>query len=287
MHHERRMVAHPRQELNRRSATWRGITVATALEDIRRPTEWSFEQDRHVLVIHTEGRMTSLETDFDNGPRSDVLPEIGGIWLVPAGRRYTALARGNTAGFIEMQFPAHLHGSPGADLRPVIAGTDPFVAQAGERLVSLIDAEDDLGQMLAENLADVLRMHLLHEYALGDTISEQIGLPTRFSLREQALLHSFIEDHLSESLSLELMAALVERSIHNFLIAFRAAFGSTPIQYVIERRLIRVRAMLRGTSMTITEIALAAGFASHSHLTATFRKHMGASPTEWRRNQRG
>ncbi|WP_172595546.1 helix-turn-helix domain-containing protein [Sphingopyxis sp. EG6] len=273
--------------MSRRSATWRGITVATALEDIRCPTEWTFEQDRHVLVIHTEGRMTSLETDFDNGPRSDILPEIGGIWLVPAGRRYTALARGNTAGFIEIQLPARLHGSPGTDLRPVIAGTDPFVARAGERLVSLIDAEDDLGQMLAENLAEVLRMHLLHEYALGDMVSEQIALPARFSLREQALLRSFIEDHLSEPLSLELMAALVERSIHNFLTAFRAAFGTTPIQYVIERRLIRVRAMLRGTSMPITEIALATGFASHSHLTATFRKHMGASPTEWRRDRRG
>jgi AraC family transcriptional regulator len=286
MHHERRMIVHPRQVLSRCSATWRGMTVATMLEDIRRPTEWTFEQDRHVLVIHTEGRMTSLETDFDNGPRSDVLPEIGGIWLVPAGRRYTALARGNTAGFIEMQFPARLHGSPVADLRPVIAGTDPFVARAGERLASLINGEDDLGQMLAENLAEVLRMHLLQAYALGDTVSDQIGLPTCFSLREQALLRSFIEDHLSEALSLERMAALVERSVHNFLIAFRAAYCTTPIQYVIERRLLRVRPMLLSGSMTITEIALATGFASHSHLTATFHKHMGTSPTKWRRDQR-
>lgn len=280
------MIAHPRQVLNRRSATWRGLTVTMAREDIRCPTKWTFEQDRHVLVIHTEGRMTSLETRFDNGPLSNVLPEIDGIWLVPAGMRYAALARGHTAGFIEMQFPAYLLGRPVGDLRPVIAGTDPFVARAGERLAALIDGESDLEQMLAENLAEALCLHVVREYALGGRISEPMGLPAYFSLRERTFLRGFIEDHLDGPLSLERLAALVERSIHNFLIAFRAAFGTTPIQYVIERRLACVRAMLIGSSMTVTEIALATGFSSHSHLTTTFRKHMGISPTEWRRDQR-
>lgn len=286
MDRERSAIGHPRQVLSRRSAVWNGVAVATALEDIRRPTEWAFEQDCHVLVIHAEGQMTSMETVFENGPKSNLLPDPGGVWLVPAGWRYSALAQGTAARFIEIQLPRSL-GSLGAELRPLIAGADPFVVQAGERLASLIAAEDDLGQMLAENLTEALHRHLLREYRLGDAIGEQIGLPASFSTREQALLRSFIDDQLGEALSLERMAALMQRSVHNFLIAFRAAFGTTPLQYIIERRLGRARAMLLNSPATITEIALTTGFASHSHLTATFRKHMGASPTEWRRRQRG
>ncbi|WP_336961770.1 AraC family transcriptional regulator [Sphingobium aquiterrae] len=287
MHEEQgRRAGHPRQVVARSSAHWRGIAVSTAIENIRRPTEWTFAQDRHVLVIHAAGQMASMETVFENGPRSQILPEPGGIWLIPAGWRYAALALGDLARFIEIQIPARMPDYRNADLRPVIAGSDPFLWQVGERLASLIDARDDVGHMLAENLSEAVRNHLLREYALGDTVREQIGLPASFSIREQGHLRSYIDDNLGDALSLERMADLMQRSVHNFLIAFRAAFETTPIQYVIERRLARVRMMLLGGQGTITEIALATGFASHSHLTSTFRKHMGASPTQWRRRHR-
>jgi len=282
----RNKVGYPRRVLSRQSAEWRGFAVATALEDIRRPTEWTFEQDRHVLVIHAAGQMASMDTIFENGPRSDTRPEPGGIWLIPAGRRYAALARGDMARFIEIQLPVCPRGYREAELRPVIAGTDAFLLHAGERLAALIGSKDDISQMLGENLTEALRGHLLLEYALGDAFPAQFGSPAHFSIREQTMLRDFIEDHLGEGLSLESMANLTERSVHNLLIAFRRAFGMTPIQYVIERRLARARMMLLGSRLTITEIALATGFASHSHLTATFRRHLGMSPSEWRRGHR-
>jgi AraC-like DNA-binding protein len=41
--------------------------------------------------------------------------------------------------------------------------------------------------------------------------------------------------------------------------------------------------MLRGTGMTISEIALASGFSDIYYFSRTFKKLKKASPTEWRK----
>ena len=87
---------------------------------------------------------------------------------------------------------------------------------------------------------------------------------------------SFIHERLAEPLSLVELAGAARMSTHQLLAAFRRAFGTTPAQYIISQRL-----LLEGRS-DITTIALQAGCASHSHLTATFRARAGCTPSEFR-----
>jgi len=35
--------------------------------------------------------------------------------------------------------------------------------------------------------------------------------------------------------------------------------------------------------MSVLEIALAVGFENHAHFTQTFKKHVGVTPTGWRK----
>ncbi|WP_241770302.1 helix-turn-helix transcriptional regulator [Burkholderia gladioli] len=69
--------------------------------------------------------------------------------------------------------------------------------------------------------------------------------------------------------------------------AFKAAFSRTPKQYLIERRLAHARAMLRDGSATILAIAMACGFGTQSHLTATMRMHFGETPGQIRKRGTG
>ncbi|MFX8649137.1 AraC family transcriptional regulator, partial [Acinetobacter baumannii] len=76
------------------------------------------------------------------------------------------------------------------------------------------------------------------------------------------------------------MAAVAQLSVHHFLSAFRNCFGVTPMQFVIGKRLALASSLLAGTRQDITAIALATGFASHSHFTGAFKQRYGITPRQ-------
>lgn len=62
---------------------------------------------------------------------------------------------------------------------------------------------------------------------------------------------------------------------------FRAAFGTSPYNYLVMRRLQRARRLLRD-GVSLAEAAFACGFADQSHLTRQFRRAYGVTPGRWR-----
>jgi AraC family transcriptional regulator len=68
---------------------------------------------------------------------------------------------------------------------------------------------------------------------------------------------------------------------------FRAEEGSSLYQYVLRSRLARALDAVLDSDAGLTEIALDAGFASHSHFTAKFRALFGQTPQQLRGDARG
>src|SRR5262245_15970024 len=79
------------------------------------------------------------------------------------------------------------------------------------------------------------------------------------------------------------MAATAHVSPRHFSRSFRRIFGETPHQYLLSRRLERARHLLRTTDDSVAEICLAVGFTSVGSFTTTFTRHVGVSPTTYRR----
>jgi AraC family transcriptional regulator len=96
------------------------------------------------------------------------------------------------------------------------------------------------------------------------------------------LIDELIEAKLESRLTVEDLAAALQLSSGFFRRAFKAAVGQTPHDYIIERRLARARALLRGSTSGLAEIAVACGFASHAHMTALFRQRFGVTPNRLR-----
>ncbi|WP_186019366.1 AraC family transcriptional regulator [Burkholderia gladioli] len=103
----------------------------------------------------------------------------------------------------------------------------------------------------------------------------------------EASIDRYIDANLSRSISVGDLARLVGLSEYDTIEAFKAAFSRTPKQYLIERRLAHARAMLRDGSATILAIAMACGFGTQSHLTATMRMHFGETPGQIRKRGTG
>lgn len=93
---------------------------------------------------------------------------------------------------------------------------------------------------------------------------------------------SFIEAHLCEPLNTSLIAQSAAVSPSECLRCFHACIGTTPIQYVRQRRLQTAVRLLASTRESISEIAAQCGFQDLSYFTKTFREAMGCTPTAYR-----
>jgi AraC family transcriptional regulator len=99
-----------------------------------------------------------------------------------------------------------------------------------------------------------------------------------------------IERHIAENAHQTIrvgeLAALVRLSVSHFSRAFQVSFGDSPHAALNRYRIERVKMLMTFTVLPLSEIAVACGFADQSHLTRQFRRHVAASPGQWRREQR-
>src|SRR5918911_3083301 len=92
-----------------------------------------------------------------------------------------------------------------------------------------------------------------------------------------------VDSRYAEPLDLDALARAAHVSPRHFSRSFRETFGETPHQYLLTRRIERARHLLRTTDLRVAEVCLAVGFNSVGSFTSTFRRHVGVSPTEYRR----
>ena len=104
------------------------------------------------------------------------------------------------------------------------------------------------------------------------------GLPPR-ALRR---VREFIEAHLEENISLQVLAVIVGLSMSHFARAFKQSEGVTPHDYVLRCRVRRAQELLADTELPLSEIAIAVGFADQSHCARRFREHVGLTPSRYR-----
>lgn len=92
----------------------------------------------------------------------------------------------------------------------------------------------------------------------------------------------FIDHNLARTIRLPELAGLLGLSVFHFSREFKAATETSPMRYVLERRVLAAKAEL-GSTKPLAEIALDAGFSSQSHFTTAFREVTGVAPCQWRR----
>ncbi len=88
----------------------------------------------------------------------------------------------------------------------------------------------------------------------------------------------------SEQLTVAGMAAAAGLSPAHFSREFKRAFGESPHQYLLTRRLERAAALLRVTDWPVADVCYAVGAGSLGSFTASFSRVFGCSPTAYRRS---
>lgn len=84
------------------------------------------------------------------------------------------------------------------------------------------------------------------------------------------------------NLSLEEYAKLCHRSLSSFKREFQTHFQESPGKWLLQKRLDYSAALLRSSTMNVTEIAFESGFEDVSHFSRVFKKRFDASPVAYR-----
>ncbi len=101
----------------------------------------------------------------------------------------------------------------------------------------------------------------------------------RFGRRVQ----EYIRAHSAEPLSVDAMAAHFHLSRPYFNKLFRRATGQTPHAYLAAVRLERAKALLADSDVPVKAIAQEIGFEDPYYFARCFRRHVGVTPTQYRR----
>ncbi len=92
-----------------------------------------------------------------------------------------------------------------------------------------------------------------------------------------------IADNLEKPLPVEDLARVSGLSRAHFSRVFSATEGMPPAEFVLRKRLQRAAKLLtQAANLSVKEISLMSGFEEPNYFAKVFRRHFGASPTEFR-----
>jgi AraC-like DNA-binding protein len=91
-----------------------------------------------------------------------------------------------------------------------------------------------------------------------------------------------IDSSYPEPLDVPALAEAALASPAHFIRSFKRAFGETPHQYLLRRRIERAQDLLRSTELSVTEVSLDVGFRSLGSFSTAFRELVGEPPSAYR-----
>ncbi len=89
-----------------------------------------------------------------------------------------------------------------------------------------------------------------------------------------------------EPLPVEEIARRVVISPFHFIRRFDQVFGSTPNRYRVQHRIRRAKELLASGDLSVTQTCFAVGFESLGSFSALFKRCVGTTPSQYRRERR-
>ena len=93
----------------------------------------------------------------------------------------------------------------------------------------------------------------------------------------------YIRKHLNEAIELEKLAEISCLSKDHFIRLFKKELGTTPLQYINQKKIEKAQLLLITEELAVKEIAFQLAFDDYSYFNRLFKKTTGVTPQEYRR----
>jgi AraC family transcriptional regulator len=270
---------------------WKSL-YASAQREI--PYEGHFPAVKdQLIVLHLDG---PVPIDRLHGPNSArCLMPAGGIHLVPGGLDFGVRLMGALS-TLHVYVRREIIEEVAADLfegDPAHVEIPPQFLEPDAALHALLSAirvaleEDDYGTSLyVDYLSRAIASQLIRQHS-GHRVRQMPGLgPIGHIGPVVAEAIEYMRAHLASTISLEDIAAAVNRSPSHVARQFRNSLGIPPHKYLLVLRIKEAQHMLVKTNDPIAQIAFACGFSHQEHLTRMFRRWCSTTPGTFRKASR-
>jgi AraC family transcriptional regulator len=174
----------------------------------------------------------------------------------------------------------------GLHLVPRVGFRDPLLTQIALGLWRELEVPTPGGKLYAHNAAQLLAVHLVRQYAFSRTFARAAAPPPpKLTDRQIVQVLEFIHTHLSEDLSLEVLAQHIGFSPYHFARLVRRTLGASPHQVVLRQRIEQAQRLLTDTALPLARIAGESGFANQSYFTRVFKRYLGVTPRAYRQQR--
>jgi AraC-like DNA-binding protein len=138
---------------------------------------------------------------------------------------------------------------------------------------------DELAHCLLWGLLGLVLDHLRRRAAAGrgETLAGNDRLEAVYHLQ------GHIQQHLAEPISLTGLARAASLSPSQLGRVFHRLFRTSPIEYVIARRVARASVLLTETNLAVKQVSLSVGYRDPYYFSRIFKKSTGLAPSAYRR----
>lgn len=101
--------------------------------------------------------------------------------------------------------------------------------------------------------------------------------------RECNIAKKYIEENYQENITVETLSSLVHLNKYYFVHNFKKQFGTSPINYLINRRIEESKHLLVSTNHSLSLISQIVGFSSPSYFSQAFKRITNITPQEYKK----
>lgn len=151
-----------------------------------------------------------------------------------------------------------------------------FIESTMRRILSLTQKKDLHSELISSNLI----VNILTEILIKNSTDKLSLLPTPEYLQK---LVKGLDNHFTESFSLDDIATKIGVSKFHLLREFHKYMGTTINEYIIVLRLNYAKELLRYSTETVNNITFLCGFNQVSHFISLFKDREGITPLQYRK----
>ncbi len=137
----------------------------------------------------------------------------------------------------------------------------------------LDDFEYDLSSLLYTTVLEITKPYL-SQIHMSDRKANSWFVDT---------VTQFIDNHICEKITLEELSGELHMSKFYFSKLFKKYFNTSPMQFVLFRKIQLARKLLADPKLSMNEIAYMLGFSDLCHFSRTFKNQLGISPTSYKK----
>ncbi|MCR4694668.1 MAG: AraC family transcriptional regulator [Pseudobutyrivibrio sp.] len=245
----------------------------------RKPDLYRFSSKDSILLIYTISGKGQIETEdqaFEAEP--------GSLFLSQGKSEYTLAAITPAWNFnaitFEGKWPMALLAEKGGKI---------FKLSPASQSPALVDCICSLGHGRNE-FSPSDREDLFFAKWITDILVEfsLLGVSTETDKKRVTkaikTIKTMLETNYAKNLTLDMLEDEFGVNKYRICREFKKEYGTSPIQFINQRRIDRAKELLFTTDQTVTQIGLAVGFENINHFINTFKKFTGTTPLNYKKN---